>query len=78
MYTTGSSSSTAAISRPFASCGVAGMITLSPAMCAKILWWLCVCCGPLPQPRPTIARMTMGTGCTPPNIDRHFAAWFTS
>ncbi len=68
MNTTGLSSSTAEISSPFASCGVLGITTLSPGMCANHDWRLCECCGPCPHPRPTSNRTTSGTLFCPPNM----------
>ena len=58
---TGLSSSMLATSRPLASCGVDGITTLSPGTWENHACRLWACCGPCPQPRPTIIRMVSGT-----------------
>ena len=78
MNMTGSSSRIAEVSRPFASAGVDGMTTLSPATCVNQASSDFECCAALPRPEPPCVRTTSGTRACPPNMKRFCAAWFTS
>jgi len=57
-----------AFSIPEANTSFTGMTTRSPGTCANHDCRLCECCGPWPQPRPIIMRITSGTRPRPPNM----------
>ena len=61
----GSSSSMAAISRPFASYGLLGITTFTPQMCVKMASGLCECVCPPRMPPPQGARITTGEEKSP-------------
>ena len=66
MKITGLSSRIAATSMPLASRGVEGITTLSPGMCANHDCSVLLCWNDCPQPRPMMARITIGTENLPP------------
>ena len=74
---TGFSPKMASSRRPFASKAVAGIATLMPGTCANHACRLFECCGPCPQPRPTMARMTIGSEDCVFDLNRHRAIQFT-
>ena len=76
MNMTGSSSRIAAVRRPFASAGVAGITTFRPATCVNHASRDFECCAALPRPEPPWVRTTSGTRACPPNMKRFCAAWF--
>ena len=56
---------------------VAGTATRNPGRCANHECKLFECCGPCPQPRPTMARMVTGILDLPPDLNRHNDNQFT-